>query len=95
MLTPGAWKKSSFSGGGQGDACVEVAHRHVRIAVRDSKAPARASLRFPPEAFTRFIEALKAQPPPRPTPPPPTTSPPAPPRPPTTAPAAPPSPGRR
>ncbi|MFD9092179.1 DUF397 domain-containing protein [Streptomyces collinus] len=61
MLTPGAWKKSSFSGGGQGDACVEVAHRHVRIAVRDSKAPARATLTFPPRAFAPFIEALKGQ----------------------------------
>ncbi|MGW0412025.1 DUF397 domain-containing protein [Streptomyces collinus] len=63
MLTPGAWKKSSFSGGGQGDACVEIAHRRVHIAIRDSKAPARAILTFPPSAFTHFIQALKAQPP--------------------------------
>ncbi|MEV5796811.1 DUF397 domain-containing protein [Streptomyces collinus] len=63
MLTPDVWKKSSFSGGGQGDACVEVAHRHVRIAIRDSKAPARATLSFPPRAFAHFIQALKAQPP--------------------------------
>ncbi|MER6468744.1 DUF397 domain-containing protein [Streptomyces collinus] len=63
MLTPGAWKKSSFSGGGQGDACVEVAHRRVHIAIRDSKDPARATLTFPPRAFTPFIEALKTEPP--------------------------------
>ncbi|CAL9567401.1 hypothetical protein SUDANB105_04754 [Streptomyces sp. enrichment culture] len=59
MPTPHIWKKSSFSGGGQGDACVEVAHRHPRIAIRDSKAPARAHLTFPADAFTAFLEALK------------------------------------
>ncbi|MGW3034528.1 DUF397 domain-containing protein [Streptomyces sp. NPDC001178] len=59
MLTPDTWQKSSFSGGGQGDACVEVAHVDDHIAIRDSKAPARATLAFPAEAFTPFIEALK------------------------------------
>ena len=59
MLTPDTWRKSSYSGGGQGDACVEVAHRHSHIAIRDSKDPARAILRFPAEAFTTFVEALK------------------------------------
>jgi hypothetical protein len=59
MLTPHTWKKSSFSGGGQGDACVEVAHRHPRIAIRDSKAPARAHLTFQANAFTTFLAALK------------------------------------
>ena len=61
MLTPGAWRKSSYSGGGQGDACVEVAHQHTRIAIRDSKAPARAALTLPPTTFTSFINALKHQ----------------------------------
>ncbi|MET7481422.1 DUF397 domain-containing protein [Streptomyces sp. NPDC005648] len=59
MLTPGTWQKSSFSGGGQGDACVEVAHLDDHIAVRDSKAPASATLTFPAAAFTPFVEALK------------------------------------
>jgi hypothetical protein len=27
MITPDNWQKSSYSGGGRGDACVEVAHR--------------------------------------------------------------------
>ncbi|MDV9175540.1 DUF397 domain-containing protein [Streptomyces sp. W16] len=58
MITPGIWQKSSFSGGGQGDACVEVAHRHPHIAIRDSKVPARATLTFPTEAFTTFINRL-------------------------------------
>jgi hypothetical protein len=59
MLTPDTWQKSSFSGGDQGDACVEVAHLDTHIAIRDSKAPAKATLAFPSEAFTLFIEALK------------------------------------
>ncbi|UFR04344.1 DUF397 domain-containing protein [Streptomyces sp. Go40/10] len=59
MLTPGTWQKSSYSGGGQGDACVEVADLDAHIAVRDSKAPARATLVFPAGSFSHFVEALK------------------------------------
>ncbi|MBK3578615.1 DUF397 domain-containing protein [Streptomyces sp. MBT65] len=58
MITPGNWQKSSYSGGGQGDACVEVARRHLHIAVRDSKVPTRATLTLPAEAFTAFIDGL-------------------------------------
>jgi len=54
------WRKSSYSGGGQGDACVEIADRHTRIAIRDSKAPAYGTLTFPMGAFTPFIKALKS-----------------------------------
>ncbi|MGW0881193.1 DUF397 domain-containing protein [Streptomyces sp. NPDC002671] len=59
MLASNTWRKSSFSGGDQGDACVEVADLDTHIAIRDSKAPARATLAFPTTAFTPFIEALK------------------------------------
>ncbi|MGW1002514.1 DUF397 domain-containing protein [Streptomyces sp. NPDC002520] len=59
MPTPDTWQKSSFSGGGQGDACVEIARMRTHIAIRDSKAPARATLTVPTTAFTPFIEALK------------------------------------
>ncbi|MEU9440369.1 DUF397 domain-containing protein [Streptomyces sp. NPDC048304] len=59
MITPTSWKKSSFSGGGEGNDCVEVADLDTRIAVRDSKAPARATLTFPADTFARFVEALK------------------------------------
>jgi len=58
--TPGIWRKSSFSGGGEGNACVEIAHRHTHIAIRDSKAPTRAILTFPTGTFTAFIETLKS-----------------------------------
>ncbi|WP_327696959.1 DUF397 domain-containing protein [Streptomyces sp. NBC_00459] len=54
------WRKSSYSGGGQGDACVEIAHRHAHIAIRDSKAPARATLTFPTGVFVPFVESVKS-----------------------------------
>ncbi|MFF3376516.1 DUF397 domain-containing protein [Streptomyces sp. NPDC002680] len=60
MTTPDTWQKSSFSGGGQGDACVEIAYRRARIAVRDSKTPARATLTFAAGAFAPFIESVKS-----------------------------------
>ncbi|MEU0007091.1 DUF397 domain-containing protein [Streptomyces sp. NPDC006314] len=59
MITHTAWKKSSFSGGGEGNDCVEIADLRTHMAIRDSKAPARATLTFPVGAFTPFIEALK------------------------------------
>ncbi|MER6356813.1 DUF397 domain-containing protein [Streptomyces sp. NPDC001634] len=61
MATPDNWRKSSYSGGGDGNACVEIANRRTHIAIRDSKAPARATLSFPAGAFTTFIEALKSE----------------------------------
>jgi hypothetical protein len=59
MITFTEWKKSSYSGGGEGNDCVEIAHLDSHIGVRDSKAPSRATLTFPTAAFTPFIEALK------------------------------------
>ncbi|MFF8402482.1 DUF397 domain-containing protein [Streptomyces sp. NPDC015684] len=59
MTTPRVWRKSSYSGGGEGNACVEIAHLHTHIAVRDSKTPARATLTFTAAAFAPFIHALK------------------------------------
>lgn len=59
MTTRDVWQKSSYSGSGDGNACVEVAHRTAHIAVRDSKTPAGAILTLPPAAFTTFVEALK------------------------------------
>lgn len=53
------WRKSSYSGGGDGNECVEIANTPTHIAVRDSKAPTAATLTFPTNTFTPFIEALK------------------------------------
>ncbi|MFC5956541.1 DUF397 domain-containing protein [Streptomyces pratens] len=62
METSGNWKKSSYSGPGDGDSCVEIAHSPTRIAIRDSKIPTRATLTFPTAAFAPFLEALEPNP---------------------------------
>ncbi|MEU2617301.1 DUF397 domain-containing protein [Streptomyces sp. NPDC007157] len=53
------WRKSSYSGGGDGNNCLEIATRPTHISIRDSKAPTRATLTFPAAAFTSFLDALK------------------------------------
>ncbi|MGW6736139.1 DUF397 domain-containing protein [Streptomyces sp. NPDC055013] len=62
MSTSDSWRKSSYSGGGEGNDCVEIATWPDRIAIRDSKAPARATLTFPASTFSPFVEALKTSP---------------------------------
>jgi hypothetical protein len=62
MNTPDNWRKSSYSGPGDGNSCVEIADDRARVAIRDSKTPARAPLVFPAGAFLAFIGALKEAP---------------------------------
>ncbi|MDH6516910.1 hypothetical protein M2163_006110 [Streptomyces sp. SAI-135] len=62
MDTPGNWRKSSYSGPGDGDSCVEIANSPTRIAIRDSKTLDGATLTFPTEAFAPFLAALKSPP---------------------------------
>ncbi|MEU0333224.1 DUF397 domain-containing protein [Streptomyces sp. NPDC006193] len=62
MITPDSWRKSSYSGGGDGNNCVEIARSATHAAVRDSKARTRATLTFAAPAFTPFLEALKKGP---------------------------------
>ncbi|MFI0539784.1 DUF397 domain-containing protein [Streptomyces sp. WSLK1-3] len=62
MNTHDLWRKSSYSGGGDGNACVEIATHPTHIAIRDSKTPVRATLTFPARSFTAFLEALKSPP---------------------------------
>ncbi|MFE9449464.1 DUF397 domain-containing protein [Streptomyces sp. NPDC006739] len=59
MIPSTAWKKSSFSGGCEGNDCVEVADQDTHISIRDSKTPATATPTFPATAFSPFLEALK------------------------------------
>ncbi|MEU9184123.1 DUF397 domain-containing protein [Streptomyces sp. NPDC048484] len=59
MTTFGNWRKSSYSGEGDGNSCVEIASSLTHIAVRDSKTPTRATLTFPAESFITFVNALK------------------------------------
>ncbi|MFD4598107.1 DUF397 domain-containing protein [Streptomyces sp. NPDC058464] len=56
------WRKSSYSEGGDGNECVEIATTPTRTSVRDSKAPTRATLTFPTPTFALFLEALRTSP---------------------------------
>ncbi|MER7181828.1 DUF397 domain-containing protein [Streptomyces hyaluromycini] len=58
-MAPDKWRRPSYSGSGDGNNCVEVAHHPAHISVRDSKAPAGAVLTFPAAAFAGFLAALK------------------------------------
>lgn len=53
------WRKSSYSGPDDGNNCVEIVHSPTHIAIRDSKAPARAPLTFPAGAFAAFLDGVK------------------------------------
>ncbi|MGW2900266.1 DUF397 domain-containing protein [Streptomyces sp. NPDC001212] len=58
MATPD-WRKSSYSGPGDGNDCVEIANSPTHTAIRDSKALAGGTVTLPAEAFTSFLDALK------------------------------------
>ncbi|MFJ8540740.1 DUF397 domain-containing protein [Streptomyces sp. NPDC093586] len=60
MDTLGNWRKSSYSGPGDGDSCVEIADGTAHVCIRDSKDPAYGTLAFPVPAFTTFLDSLKA-----------------------------------
>lgn len=60
MTIPVNWRKSSYSGAGDGNSCVEMANTPTHISIRDSKAPARATLTFPAGAFAVFLDDLKS-----------------------------------
>ncbi|MFJ8792934.1 DUF397 domain-containing protein [Streptomyces sp. NPDC102462] len=62
MTTPGNWRKSSYSGEGDGNDCVEIANSPTHIAIRDSKTRAHGPLTFPTPVFTAFLQALKEHP---------------------------------
>ncbi|WP_405731857.1 DUF397 domain-containing protein [Streptomyces sp. NBC_00028] len=57
------WRKSSYSGPDDGNACVEIANSSTHVAIRDSKIPSGPTLTFPTTTFTPFIEALRTTPP--------------------------------
>ncbi|MEU5524081.1 DUF397 domain-containing protein [Streptomyces sp. NPDC093250] len=59
MSTPDNWRKSSYSGGGDGNNCVEIATSPTHAAVRDSKAVTKGTLAFPAEAFGAFVRAIQ------------------------------------
>jgi hypothetical protein len=53
-----SWRKSSYSGNGGGN-CVEVADQATRVLVRDTQDRTGPVLRFNPDAWRRFAEAVK------------------------------------
>lgn len=59
MTPTSRWRKSTYSDGGDGNTCLEIAELPTHIVVRDSKAPTRATLTFPATAFTTFVKHLK------------------------------------
>ncbi|NUP21918.1 MAG: DUF397 domain-containing protein [Streptomyces sp.] len=54
-----AWFKSSYSGGNNGESCVEIAVAPRTIHVRDSKfRDSSPRLALAPQAWTGFVSAL-------------------------------------
>lgn len=59
LIPEGDWFKSSFSGGGNGSECVEVAPLDGGAAIRDSKNKAGAVLRVSAAQMTAFVNGVK------------------------------------
>ncbi|WP_306332268.1 DUF397 domain-containing protein [Streptomyces sp. KL118A] len=59
MSTPDKWQKSSFSGSGDGNACVELASTDAYIRLRESDEPATELITVP-ETFAGLLRALRA-----------------------------------
>ena len=60
-LTNARWRKSSYSGGNGGEACVEVADGVPRtVPVRDSKLASDGPVLFiPARAWRRFLTSVE------------------------------------
>lgn len=56
-LTPEAWRKSSYSGGGK--ECVEVAEVDAGAYMRDSKQPELGHLAFTSAEWHTFVSSVK------------------------------------
>ncbi|MEV0218428.1 DUF397 domain-containing protein [Streptomyces sp. NPDC050704] len=60
MTTPDNWQKSSFSGGGDGNACVELAATHpATIHLRESDTPT-THLTTTPTPLTHLLHAIRS-----------------------------------
>ncbi|WP_328449469.1 DUF397 domain-containing protein [Streptomyces sp. NBC_00386] len=58
MSTPYTWQKSSFSGGGEGNACVELASTPVALHLRESDAPGTV-LTTTPAPVGHLLQAIR------------------------------------
>ncbi|MEU8648433.1 DUF397 domain-containing protein [Streptomyces sp. NPDC048737] len=52
------WQKSTYSGGAEGNACVELAASPTRIHLRESDTPVTA-LTTTPAALARLLEGIR------------------------------------
>ncbi|MHC0429288.1 DUF397 domain-containing protein [Streptomyces sp. O3] len=59
MTTPAAWQKSSFSGGGEGNDCVELTAAEGGIRLRESDTPT-AELAASPTGLAHLLRTLKS-----------------------------------
>ncbi|MCX4665671.1 DUF397 domain-containing protein [Streptomyces sp. NBC_01381] len=59
MATPENWQKSSFSGSGDGNNCVELATTGPHIRLRESDDPT-TQLTTAPAALARLLRTIKA-----------------------------------
>ncbi|CAM5549499.1 hypothetical protein SALBM311S_12559 [Streptomyces alboniger] len=55
------WQKSSFSGGGDGDECVELAHSKSSLLMRESDDPVRI-LSVTPTGLAALLAHLRDAP---------------------------------
>ncbi|WP_083733986.1 DUF397 domain-containing protein [Actinomadura sp. CNU-125] len=53
------WRKSSHSGGGNDDACVELANLEGNVGVRDSKDPEGPRLGFSRDDFGGLLARIR------------------------------------
>ena len=58
MATEINWQKSTFSGGGDGDDCVEFAATPTTIRLRESDSPA-IELATTPAPLTHLLQAIQ------------------------------------
>jgi hypothetical protein len=59
MATETNWQKSSFSGGGDGDECVEIAALDRLIHLRESDDPTRI-LPLTPDGLAALLARIRA-----------------------------------
>ncbi|MEV5487330.1 DUF397 domain-containing protein [Streptomyces bobili] len=60
MTTPDNWQKSSFSGGGDGSNCLELASTPTTLHLRESDTPATI-LTTTPTPLTHLLDAIRTR----------------------------------
>ncbi|MFD5259245.1 DUF397 domain-containing protein [Streptomyces bobili] len=60
MTTPDNWQKSSYSGEGDGNDCLELASTPTTLHLRESDAPATI-ITTTPAPLTHLLDAIRAQ----------------------------------